>query len=82
MQEKVNQLTKCFKNCSWYCGFPPKTFLFNPLPIIEESLQPKQTFWNNTLMVTFLRSPKKNGPFIVFSFVGSGKEANTLCSVL
>ena len=53
------------------------------LLIIGESFQIRQTFWNNLLMLSFSQSRKKNVPiFIVFCFVSSCKEANTLCFVL
>ena len=52
------------------------------LLIIGESFQIRQTFWNNLLMLSFSQSRKKNVPiFIVFCFVSSCKEANTLCFV-
>ena len=52
------------------------------LLIIGESFQIRQTFWNNLLMLSFWQSRKKNVPiFIVFCFVSSCKEANTLCFV-
>ena len=53
-----------------------------PIPlllIIGESFQPAETFRNNILMLTFLRSRKKNCLFrIVFCLVILCKEANTL----
>ena len=61
--------------------FSPRIFLFQPprLLIIGESFKPRKTFWNNILMLTFLRSRKRNDlACIVFCFVNFCKGANTL----
>ena len=58
--------------------FHPGHSYSNPPP----SPQPRKTFWNNTIMLTFLQSCKRNRLIcIVFWFVSLCKEANTLCFV-
>ena len=44
--------------------FPPRRFLFQPFGL-GESFQTRQTFWNNILMLIFLRSRKRNKPSLL-----------------
>ena len=47
--------------------------------IYNESFEPRKSFSNNILVLTFLRSRKRNGLVcIVFCFVSFCKEANLL----
>ena len=65
--------------------FHPGHSYSNPLPrllIIGESFQTRQTLWNNILILTFRGSRKRSGLSVLFCFVSSCKEANTLCFVL
>ena len=55
-------------HANWFFNFfPSETFLFQfpRLVIIGESFQTRQTFWNIILMLTFLWSCKRNGPYLL-----------------